>query len=1052
MRVLLIIIKSVLLCLSTYGQISFQIKAVDEKNRAIVGATVMETHGRHLGSTDDKGQFQTVAPTLPYTLQIYSAGYRSQHIVIGKADSTYIIMLEQDVHEIEAVEVSTGYQKVPKERVTGAFEVVDMQAYDQVPGVNVLKRLEGLVSGLKIDRNTLAGEELTLRGLSTFSGPSSVLVVVDNFPFEGDINQINPNEIASISVLKDAAAASIWGTRAGNGVIVITTKKGKLNERLKIGFKSTLQVGGNVKLNDKFVLSPKDYINFEKEKFSLGHNLSDTSNIARPYISPVYELLIDRKNGLISDLELEKALADLGENSSYRSYENLVYTNAINRQYALDIASGSEKSAWRANLSRDRNLSMLKEGFERTTLGFSSQFKVWRGLDWDLSLRYSQSKSTSGRDGFNRFLPLYSNLVDQNGQPAVLGGNYRKKYVDTLGVGLLLDWNYYPLTDAENIKNTASTSHVLMNTGVSYHMLDFIKLTAKYQHERQQLADDMLYGIDSYFTRNLINTYTVIDPKTRTLKYNIPMGGIKDISNSLLLVHNLRFQVDVNRQWQDHRLDALFGTELRKRNTESHRIRGYGYDVAYNNFLVHDPITRFPNIVTKNQSIIPSNDGFSDSDNRYLSYFLNAGYGFKDRYMLTLSGRRDASNLFGLKVNDKWNILWSSGVSWIISKEQWMDVSFINQLKLRATYGYSGNVDPSKSAATVMFYGLQNRYLGKPIGNISQYANPELRWEKVGMTNLALDFSLFKNRLRGSIDYYIKKSIDLFGPVEIDYTTGVSGFITKNTASLKGHGIDVNLESINMSRGSFTWSSSLLLSRYSDRVLAYNYPSALTAGSVVTSTALSSTKLEGYPLYSMLSFKWNGLDPNNGDPIGLLNGQESKDYAAIYQSKEFDELRYDGSAIPTVFGSLGNRFGYKDWYASIRLQFDLGYYFRRATVSYSSMMETPAGAHVDHLIRWQKPGDESYTDVPSFVYPLNNNRNAVYMHSEATVERGDHIRVQQVAVGKSFSKGKTRCMIQLTGDQLGILWRANRKGVDPIYQLSPYYPPATWSLQLNVNF
>ncbi|MBL1407218.1 SusC/RagA family TonB-linked outer membrane protein [Sphingobacterium faecale] len=1048
----LLIVACLLLGIAVQAQHKIKIKVVDAHGKAIDGAGISNSNGKSIGGTDALGLFTTIVREMPYAVTVSNIGYQPIKVTIAQSDSLYRIVLSNLAKEIEVVEVSTGYQRIPKERATGAFDAVDMKTYDQVPGSNVLARLEGLVSGLKMDRNTLAGEELTIRGLSTIIGPSGVLIVVDNFPFEGDINQISPNEIASISILKDAAAASIWGTRAGNGVIVITTKKGRLNERLKVGFKSTLALGGNIKMNDRNMLSPQQYVDFERDKFRLGYKLSDTSSKSRPYISPVYELLIDHKNGRISETELEYALTALGENNIFRSYENLVYSNAFNRQYAFDISSGTEKSGWRANISRDRNLSMLKEGYERTTVGFNGEFKLLKELDWDLGLRSSQSKSTSGRDGYDGLLPLYSNLVDGDGNPAALRGNYRKKYIDTLGGGLLMDWNYYPLTDDQSKKKTVATGHVLIHTGVTYRLFDLLKLSGRYQYERQQVTDDMLYGLDNYFTRNYINQYSVIDAKSNTVKYNIPKGGIKDLSHSLLEVHNVRFQADVNKRWGAHQLDALLGSEIRQRNSASSRVRRYGYDEEYNTFLTHDPITRFPNIITKTQAIIPGNDGFGDSDNRYMSYFANAGYSFKDRYMLSVSGRRDASNLFGLHTNDKWNILWSSGLSWIISNEPWIDIPFVNHLKLRATYGYSGNVDQSQSAVTVMFYGLQNQYIGKPIGNISQYANPELRWEKVGMSNVALDFRLLQNRLRGSIDYYVKKSTDLFGPVDVDYTTGVSGSVIKNTAALKGKGLDVNLESINISRETFVWSSSLLLSHYKDNVISYNFPAALTAGTAVTSTALSSSKREGFPLYSMFSFQWNGLDPSNGDPIGQLNGEQSKDYNAIYRNKDLEELVYSGSAIPTVFGSLGNQFAYKDWYVSFRLQYDLGYYFRRTTVFYSGMMGTPRSAHADYLKRWQTPGDEMYTDIPSFVYPLDDNRNTVYMNSEATVERGDHIRLQQVALGRTFTKREMRFSVQLTGEQLGILWRANNAKLDPVHYRSSILPGSTWSLQLNVNF
>lgn len=1052
MRTILFLALLSLLPILAKGQVTVKGKVVGEGG-VLLGEATIKTLWDNRTLTNDKGYFSVTIPSSSAALNVSHIGYIPKLVDITERESFITIQLEIAKQLIDEVEViNTGYERIPKERTSGSFESVDMEEFDKLVGTNVLERLEGLATSLQFDRTTLAGQEITIRGASSIEGPRDILVVIDNFPFEGDINTISPNEIASITFLKDAAASSIWGTRAGNGVIVITTKKGSFTSRLTSNFRSSHSIGSGIRLDNIPMLSSADYIEFEKYKFAQGYKVSDITNPTRPsYASPVYELLFDAEEGKLSQAELEERLSQLADQNLLKEYENKVYSNQINRQYAWDISAGGERFSWLASISRDDNLSELKEKYTRTTLSFSGQFKPWKALEFSMGMRYADNTSRSGKDGYDNSLPVYTRLADDQGNAIGLARSYRQSFIDTLGGGLLKDWNYYPLDDAASKLNTVKTGHLLANVSLGYKFWDILRLSAIYQYERQDLNDRFLYGEDSYYARNLVNTYSQI--VNGAVQYIVPEGGILDLQNSLLEVHNLRFQVDLDKSWGDHRVTGLAGFEARERKTDGYQLRRYGYSDQYNSYLTHDPTGRYPNIITGALSLIPSNDGFTDSNNRFLSGYMNAAYTYLDRYVLTISGRRDASNLFGLNVNEKWNLLWSAGLAWNMEKEAWFPGQYlaIDHLKLRGTYGFSGNVDPSKSAVTTMSYGLQNQYVNQLIGSISQYANPELRWEKVNMTNIGVDFGLFNSRLKGSFDFFIKKSTDLFGPVEADYTTGLNGTITKNTASLTGKGVDLNIEMNIVSGQNFVWTPNILFSYYKDRLKEYYLNPTYTVGTLLTSSTPLYNRLEGNPLYSMYSYRWKGLDPENGNPIGYLNGEESSDYLAISNSKNFDELVFSGSAIPTVFGSFGNSFRYKTWSATVRFQYNLGYYFRRNTINYLSMLDQPAAAHIDYLSRWQQRGDEVWTDIPSFEYPVTSQRANLYSLSELTVERGDHIRLQHVSVGRDFNIRSTSGYFRLNGDQFGIIWRRNKKGIDPVYQNSDYLPPALWSITLGIK-
>src|SRR5690606_3643885 len=468
-------------------------------------------------------------------------------------------------------------------------------------------------------------------------------------------------------------------------------------------------------------------------------------------------------------------------------------------------------------------------------------------------------------------------------------------------------------------------------------------------------------------------------------------------------------------------------------------LRRYGYDPALNTYLMYDPLSRYPDIISGTTAQIPSREGFTDADNRYISGFANLSYSLRSKYILSGSLRRDASNLFGLKTNEKWNLLGSVGVAWLVSGEAFFNLCSIPYLKLRATYGYSGHVDPGRSALTTIIHAGQTVYTGQPYAAIAQYSNPELRWEKIGMANLALDFGLFNRRVNGSIDFFFKNATDLFGPSEVDYTTGLSGTMLKNVAGLRGSGVDIELSSKNISTDRFSWSSVLNVSTYKDKIYKYYEDPSYRNSTVIAYSSPSPTYLKDYPLYSMFSFRWAGLDPQNGDPIGYYNGVPSKDWDGILSSTHRDDLVFQGSTIPTIFGSLGNTLSYKNISLTTRLRYSFGYYFRRPSIDYVNMIRRPNAAHPDYLDRWQTSGDELRTDIPSFVYPIPTNRDGIYANSEKTVERGDHIRLQYVRVSYYLSNEQVRSLpvhtvnFYMNVNNIGVIWKSNNVGIDPEY-------------------
>jgi len=362
-------------------------------------------------------------------------------------------------------------------------------------------------------------------------------------------------------------------------------------------------------------------------------------------------------------------------------------------------------------------------------------------------------------------------------------------------------------------------------------------------------------------------------------------------------------------------------------------------------------------------------------------------------------------------------------------------------------------------AVSTIAYDIDNsRYTGTSTARFDNYYNPQLRWETSRMINLALDFSSRNNRISGTIEYFTKKGSNLFGNAQMDYTT-VIGYMLSNVAEMKGNGLDISLNTLNINK-TVKWNTIVNFSTYHDKVTQYYLADALASQFIGNGSAVPIGGVVGKPVYSIFAYKWAGLDPNTGDPMGIINGTVSKDYALLVGAgTKVNDLQFFGSAIPTVYGSFINSWNYKKLSLDIGLSYKLGYYFRRSSINYTRLYNSWLG-HSDFAYRWQKPGDETFTNVPSNTFLSNSNRDAFYNGSSVLVEKADHIRLQyinfnyQVNTTSWKSKGLENLNIFINISNLGILWKANKSGIDPDFNFesSGLKSPPIYSIGLRTNF
>ncbi len=1099
-------------------------KISDETNRPMPGATIRLKGKKTAITADENGEFAIYGPRTGAIFVVSYIGYAQKEIKPSSNNDLIQLSMTPAFTDLSGVEiVSTGLQDIPKERATGSFEVITAKQLEHSNDPNLLRRLEGITTSLNFNNQfvntnsaTLLNSQfgakpliasqfensplrnLTIRGKNTLTGNFSYdqnnqhgipLVVIDGIASPYSIDQLNPDDIESVVLLKDAAASSIWGSRAANGVIVVNTKKGRFNSPLRINFNANLIVTEKIDLAYNPKMSVSDYIDMEVFSFNQQYNPSvSTAFIGDPVIttrgtatiSPVFEILNRHKRGLITLDDRNKQLDMLRSNDIRNDFTDNFLRNAVNQNYSLSIEGGTSKVSQALRTSYTKTLrNTQNSSSNKTTLNYSINVKPFRFLDLDGSIVYGLQNSNNqavnnaitGITNVN-FYP-YTRLVDDNGNNLEVPRQfYRPSFVNlvesTYG-NRLLSFRWTPLDDINEGYNNATFQNINLGLGARAKLTPWLSLNLNYNYNRGYNEASEYYSVNSFYMRELINNFTTPVSSNTPFVRQIPLGGtfkpVTQKSNS----GNLRGVLNVNKSWTKHEVSGIAGVDIADNYVITKSDQYYGYDEEYlrSAVLPVDAISGKPQFFTggNGPTNIPYSTGFADSKVRTIGVFSNIGYSYDDRYTIAGLIRKDASSEFGVGTNRSGKPFYSLSAMWDVNNEHFYKLKALSTLKLKISYGFQGNVNstifprPFLTFADIVGPQLTGFYTFDQITGIS---NKELRPERTGTLNLGLVFGFKENRISGTFEYYERKTTDLIAPDPIDPTIG---YVTTslNVANLKGKGIDFIINSTNIKSRKFSWNSSFLFSYNRVKVTKLFTPRPKTLSDVVNSPF--SYEL-GNDLARIYAYRWAGLDPATGDPRTYLNGQivsignTTSLYAAIL-AQPLSEGKYFGSAVPVYYGSFRNSFSYGRLSASINLMYKLGYYFRRpdaAMLNYGSLFATNTRTlqGVEFNSRWQKPGDELQTNVPSLVYTTNGSdaRNTIYRLAEINVQKADHVRLQEINLNytiKSPSKWFIKNpVIYANVNNLGLVWRANRFGLDP--EARDYPNPRQYSVGFRAAF
>lgn len=1064
---------------------------LDENGEPLPGASVRIEDTEMGVITDMDGNFSILVEKSNPVLVISYIGMKTNRTPLTP-DAKYVrITLQADANLMDEV-IVTGYQNIKRENATGAFQSLTSKDMDKRYTGDITANLEGKIPGLVTvtDNPNITGEDaITIRGTGTFNARTSPLIVVDGLPIEGGIESVNPYDIDNITVLKDAAAAAIYGARASNGVIVISTKRAK-EDRLSIDFNADLVISERQDYSNYNWASAADIIALEKYNFNA--MLQADPNLIQDQIeaaaggriftqSHVMRLLLQNYQGLLSDADLDATLSRWSRNDYRSEWRDAHDRTHISHQYNLGIrAKGKHLSSSIVVNYMGDNRGAKRENESSLSFSYNGDLKVnrWWDMSFGVNVLNNRAKyhATGSYDNINSFM-AYESMYNDDGTPARMEADV---YPGEAAFGVA----DYALKDPTyNFQEEMGYNfNKYRYTNVRTHVKTLFRLPvegwtaqAQFQYEDINSRSQTRYNKESHFMRSLYNLYTtaqtitewVLDPdfdwfdpnldwtdphlgmkeETRLeVNHAIPDGDLLQTQNTSSQFYTFRAQTQYNRTFGVHAVDVLAGFEYRQTHTSMDSDLKYGYDhqtQTNQNLLtdwafINNPYT---GVLGSNYGVMGAPQDFDTSDvlHRYYSYYFTANYVYDSRYSLFGSYRVDRTDLFGTDPKFRGRPLWSVGASWNLHNEEFLKpIEWIDVLKLRASFGLTGNIDSSVSSYLTASMGT-NQYNGQLVGYLQTPPNDQLRWEKTATWNAGFDFSLWNYRLNGSLDVYRKKGSDLLTSTDLDPTTGWTS-LTINNGEMNNTGVELQLN------------GRILPARKRQDVginlgfnLAYNknkvtkVPHKPESGEEYLRTSLH----EGYPLNSLFSIDYAGIIEEGGAYLLGWKDKEGNVHTESVASGAFEveDAVFSGTYTPTVSGAITPEVTWNGFSLSAMFNFYGGHYMRTDNDVWGSTIGGTGGYKAtfgngaiskDYLRYWQ--GD---SDVPANGYMAGKYTDMSYgRYRHTNIEHAGYVKLRNLVIGYDFSErvckfiGLNDLRLRFQVNNL-CTWARNSKGLDP---------------------
>lgn len=1063
-------------------------------------------------ATDIDGKFKLKAE-VGYYLVASGLGYEFYQTQIAANQTTFNISLKEAISALdEVVVVSTGYQEISKERATGAYVGVAKKQLEK-PASSIAERLNGVVAGLQTTVNADGSIDLQVRGQSSLNAASNPLIVVDGFPIdqglnaagdfglfqsgspnvEGGFGTINPNDVESITVLKDAAAASIWGARAANGVIVITTKKAKKG-RTNVSVSSFVRASNKIDLDYSLArASASDILDYEQRGFDsnfFGSVFGAPQGISprdfRPY-SLSLVAMNEARLGRISPAERDATLARLAGLDNTKQIEDYLLQTPLIVQHNINISGGNEKMTNSLSLLYEENKTFFQGDDEKKYLiNFRNNTRLSKRLNFEFSamLQHSDINNNSGQEdplfGTGGMLNTIRSLAPwdmlKNPDGSLTDMSYLKYYRPNTDVFVpydrfpYADWSYNPIEEVRNRDLNTKQINARVNAGLTLNLIEGMKLSSRIQYEIFNTDAENYYSEKTFDVRQFINETS--GPEWQfggTPTQLVPSGGILEQGSSEIRAYNFRNQLSYNRVFgEKHGVDFVAGTEIQNRVfSTTTNPSAFGYDperLTTTELLVdrntHSLWNFFPARFASffyNFNLAPEH-AFTERTNRFFSVYGNLAYTYNKKYTISGSYRTDAANIVAPDPKLRYDPFWSVGLSWRLGDEDFMsNINWIDQLTLRSTYGAGGNIIQASSfTPLISLGGSLDDVTNELTGSISNFGNPNLRWEKTYSWNVGADFSLFNSKVNGTLDFYHKKGEDLIVNQGLASVYGTSSQLL-NRGEMVNKGIEISLGTTLPIRGNdIVWSGNLTFAHNKNEITKFDR-------GVYTASELSSgptfSYREGYDANTLWSYRYAGLfDFGSGTPEPTVFG-ENDELAPLTtfvngDGRAFMEAQGTTNA-PTIVG-FRNSFKIYDFNLSFIVTGKFGHVFRRQGFNYASSFDRgniPLNEKVNEALN----GDPNEIIPVPAVAPRYFFYDRFYPYMNYLTQDAGHIRFQEVNLTYNLPKKITNSL-GLTG--LNFYAQANNVGVilfndfdeDPEFPKGTLRPQATYTFGMNLNF
>jgi len=1099
-RILLLLLFSALF-LSTFGlsaQTTITGKVTDAKDGSEMIGVSIRLKTSKIGTVSDIDGHYTISipATEKQPVLIFSyVGYNPQEVTVGSSTTINVSMTELSTSLSEVV--VTGFQNVKKEMFTGASSKVSMDDMKLAGGTDVSRMLEGKVSGVSVQNVSStfgSAPKVRIRGVTSINGENKPLWVVDGVVLEDIVNVsndqlssgdpttllgssvagLNSSDIESMDILKDAQATALYGARAMNGVIVITTKRGKSGAP-RITYNGNFTVRAKPDYANFDIMNSADQMTVNAELERKGWLLPSMTNwsnygpygmMAKKYYpSSTWEA--GEEMDWVRQTNEEKAAFLRPYMFANTDWFGLLFTNNLMQEHSIDISTGTDNSKTYGSLSYLNDAgATIADKVNRYTFNLRNDYTINSRLSTVISVNGSYRDQRAPGSSTRKVDPVrgtYSRDFDINPFSYAYNTSRAVRAYDNAGNLEYVQMNYAPFNiinelannwmdlSVIDIKAQGEVSYLLLKNANKQGSLKYNFVGAvRYTHsgndytitERSNAAQSYRAAYNSIVRENNPRLWKDPDDPAGEKIIVLGQGGFLNKQNNEMQNYYIRNTLSYNKVWEKekmHELSLFGGQEIKYTDRFASSSIGDGYlyydgqrfsiDPNYSRMLLNRQMNRYESLLYRE---------------RYVAFFLNGDYAFDRRYSISASTRYDGSNMLGRDAAARWLSTWTFAGKWNIINEKFMaklKQQHIDAMALRLSYGLTASMPPTANSSATYYNDFS--YAPGYIQNVivrQNLGNKDLTWEKCYMLNFGYDVSLFNNRLGLTVEWWQRKSFDLISWIE---GSAIGGELYKqgNYANLLNRGMDVMCNATPVKTKLWQWDINLTFGSSLNTIQnAKNVPS------IMDLVSQTGGNINGYPVNSLFSIPFYGLDPQTGLPLFLQSDGSAPSGYADLQSTNTSYLKYEGPVDPPYTGGINNTVKYKDFSLNVFLSCQWGNVVR-LNPSFSETYTDLKALSKDFNRRWMATGDELTTDVPSIPYkitvmrdnsmsyPYNN-----YNFSSARVAKGDFVRMKSLSMSynvpatflQHYTKVVRTATLRLTGKDIWLMYSDKRlNGQDP---------------------